>query len=262
MCDCLWFLCINNERDTESKGSGPIMITVDTNASEDAVFEELNFQVGLGSTTLQLKRSQLPVGDFRVELNGSMSAVFERKKGLDWPASIQDGRILDQKARLKQLVEDAPGTKAFFIYESEKVLDLSGENLIHRKMKEKTLAGAINRTTTRDGFPVLFTKNAKSTALLLIGYAGTTLGIPEKALPHLGKRPRQVANENPTATLLRAVPGVSAQAAMCLVKSYASPSNLVAASEKELASLKLDSGRSLGPALGKKLKLFFPSESP
>jgi hypothetical protein len=74
----------------------------------------------------------------------------------------------------------------------------------------------------------------------------------------LGKRPRDIrATLPPLVAPLAAITGVSLETAELLAATFETASKLVAASENEIADIKLKSGRRVGNAVAKRVKLCF-----
>ena len=74
----------------------------------------------------------------------------------------------------------------------------------------------------------------------------------------LGKRPRDIkATLPPLVAPLAAITGVSLETAELLASKFESASNLVAATEDEVADTTLKSGRRVGHVVAKRVKLCF-----
>ena len=88
-----------------------VTVTVDTNAAEDALFENVQTLLDAAKRKSKLKqvwltRERLDIGDVRICCNSTSNEggsartlLVERKHADDWRASIADGRYHEQKAR-------------------------------------------------------------------------------------------------------------------------------------------------------------------
>ena len=73
----------------------------------------------------------------------------------------------------------------------------------------------------------------------------------------VGKRPREICNEEPLVHLLATVPGVSLKLARVLTKSYPSTSAIFEAGVDEISLLKSENGRRVGSCVAAKIKNYF-----
>ena len=229
-------------------------IVADCNPGEDVVVLSLNAQ---GYHDVQRKR--LPVGDYQISYGDSV-VLIERKTVDDWRSSIIDGRLDTQRARAQELFQET-GVKLVYILEGS-TPDWS--DLYTYGVKNKALAASILKMSLRDGHHVVNTNSLPATAAA-IGYVADQLasgGLKPKPISVasgvLGKRPRDVrATLPPLVAPLAAITGVSLETAELLAGIFPSASNLVAASESVIADIKLKSGRRIGNAVAKRVKLCF-----
>ena len=171
-----------------------------------------------------------------------------------------DGRLDAQRARAEELFQET-GVKLVYILEGS-TPDWSG--IYNFGVQNKALAASILKMSLRDGHHVIHANTLASTAAA-IGYIGDQLvngGLKPKpvsvASGVLGKRPRDVrAKLPPLVAPLVAITGVSLETAELLAVKFEKASNLVAASENDIADVKLKSGRRVGNAVAKRVKWCF-----
>jgi ERCC4-type nuclease len=229
-------------------------IVADCNPGEDIVVICLNAQ---GYRSVERKR--LPLGDYQITC-GDAVVLVERKTLDDWRSSMIDGRLDAQRARAEELFQEA-GVKLVYILEGG-VADWSEE--LNYGVKNKALAASILKMSLRDGHHVIQSRMPASTAAA-IGYIADQLangGLKPKpvsvAAGVLGKRPRDVrATLPPLVAPLAAITGVSLETAELLASKFETASKVVAASENEIADIKLKSGRRIGNAVAKRIKACF-----
>lgn len=229
-------------------------ITADCNPGEDKIVSSLNAQGYLG-----VERKRLPVGDYQI-FYGDSVVLIERKTPDDWRSSIIDGRLDAQRARAEELFQET-GVKLVYILEGS-TPDWSG--IYNYGVQNKALAASILKMSLRDDHHVLHTNTLASTAAA-IGYIGDQLvsgGLKPNpvsvAAGVLGKRPRDVrATLPPLVAPLAAITGVSLETAELLAAKFEKASNLIEASENDIADVNLKSGRRVGNAVAKRVKLCF-----
>ena len=230
------------------------IIVADCNPGEDVVVMALNAQGYRG-----VERKRLPVGDYQISFGDSV-VLIERKTLDDWRSSMIDGRLDAQRARAEELFQET-GVKIVYILEGG-VADWSEE--FNYGVKNKALAASILKMSLRDGHNVIQSRMLASTATI-IGYVADQLangGLKPKpvsvAAGVLGKRPRDIrATLPPLVAPLAAITGVSLETAELLASKFETASKVVATSENEIADIKLKSGRRVGNAVAKRVKLCF-----
>ena len=218
------------------------MITVDSNAGEDGVYDALRARL---SDVTALTRARLDVGDVLIRDAGRVICV-ERKTWADLAASICDGRLQEQKSRMIE----SEGTR--FAYAIEGPLVSWGGSL--RGMTHKCMLAALTKLSLRDGFAVFHTASTEDTAHLCtyllsqLAKDGFRPGGGTKCVAGLSKRKRENLAD-PTALLramLTLVPGMGSPKAYALVDAWPSVGALSAATVEELAATPC-AGRRLGP---------------
>ena len=119
-------------------------------------------------------------------------------------------------------------------------------------------------TSLRDDYHVVHVPTLASTAAVIAHVAaqlasgGLTPKPSSIAAGVLGKRPRDIkAKLHPLIAPLAAITGISLETAELLASKFESASNLVAASEEEVADITLKSGRRVGNVVAKRVKLCF-----
>jgi DNA excision repair protein ERCC-4 len=161
---------------------------------------------------LDVRLTDLPVGDYVLGLR----LAVERKGSHDLGASIRDGRIFDQAARLQAAFAQA-------------VLIVEGEP---RGIAEDAWRGAVCRLV-EDGFTVLQSRNAEDSAAWIIRLAKRARRAGPTA-PNYG--PRR-APRHPSAqaeAMLSVVPGISTTMARSLLAAYGNLAAVAAAAPEDL----------------------------
>ena len=143
-------------------------------------------------------------------------------------------------------------------------------NIFNYGVKNKALAASILMMSLRDGHHVIQSTMPASTAAA-IGYIADQLangGLKPKPISLasgvLGKRPRDVkATMPPLITPLASITGISLKTAELLASKFETASKLVAATENDIADIKLigrpggPPGRRIGHAVAKRVKACF-----
>jgi len=201
----------------------------------------------------------LPVGDIWFQdASGSVQLILERKTIKDLEASILDGRYRDQKGRLLALCEER-GAQPLYLLEGP-YSSTTG------RLAPTALMKIVARLQFKYSIPVLHTQTLAETASLLVALHDFWLEDPANfkrdmtpLKPTDGIHVSKKANaEDPKQFLLACLmqcPGVSLRIATALTIPFPSFGTLMAASEKEIASVEVEK-RKVGPVLGKRLKLF------
>ncbi len=171
-------------------------------------------QVGL---TLEIE--VLPVGDYIV----ASETIVERKSISDFVASVFDGRLFDQCARLKEHF-DHP------------VLALEGNTNELSNITENPLVfyGALSRIVLEYGIPVIPTPNAAHTAKLLISMAVRKRSHPG---PLLKKIRKYQDTERQQLTILCSLPGVGTVLGNKLLQRFETPMAALGATSADLAKV-------------------------
>jgi DNA excision repair protein ERCC-4 len=161
---------------------------------------------------LDVRLTDLPVGDYVLGLR----LAVERKGSNDLGASIRDGRIFDQAARLQAAFAQA-------------VLMLEGEP---RGIAEDAWRGAVCRLV-EDGFTVLQSRDAEDSAAWIIRLAKRARRAGPTAPNHGPRR----APRHPSAqaeAMLSVVPGISTTMARSLLAAYGNLGAVAAAAPEDL----------------------------
>ena len=231
-----------------------LAVIVDTNAAETELFDLLRAGMGvhplLKHSTIQ--RERLDVGDVRI-VSGSATFVVERKaSSQDFVAGFQDGRYHEQKSRMLHAGEDEGRINAYVV-ESAHTAPWSNDFVPRTGVRFSQFYAALIKCQLRDKIQVFQTANVHSTAHLLLYVAAqlSSGGLAPKPL-HLeagarrvAERKRQCSSEQLLAHMLRAVPGMSAARAARVAEHFGSMTALCAASEEEIADVRVG-GRRLG----------------
>jgi DNA excision repair protein ERCC-4 len=161
---------------------------------------------------LDVRLTDLPVGDYVLGLR----LAVERKGSHDLGASIRDGRIFDQAARLQAAFAQA-------------VLIVEGEP---RGIAEDAWRGAVCRLV-EDGFTVLQSRDAEDSAAWIIRLAKRARRAGPTAPNHGPRR----APRHPSAqaeAMLSVVPGISTTMARSLLAAYGNLAAVAAAAPEDL----------------------------
>ena len=235
------------------------MLVIDTHAAESELFEVVsNFNpdtrrlIGTG-----ILREPLLIGDAALrDDDGETLWSLEVKRGSDWPASIVDGRLYEQRLRAQ-----SDPTVGEFAYIYQGTLPKNDSTIVYGRMQASAVYGSLMRTSLRDGIKVFFTQSTHETAQLLVfALAEQRKGkLQLKSSPTAGergvvKRKRDWATEHAMEAALLSIPGMGTSHAEALSTTYERLANLLEADEEEIADVKTTSGRRVGNALAKKVK--------
>jgi ERCC4-type nuclease len=235
------------------------MLVVDTNAAERDLFQAIcDFNddtrrlVGTG-----IFREPLAIGDAALcDDDGETVWTFEIKRGNDWPASILDHRLYEQ--RLRAQLNPTVGEFAY-IYEGK--FPKNDSTIVYGRLQASAVYGSIMRTSLRDGIHVFHTMSTHETAQLLVfALAAQRKGkLQLKGSPTAGelgvvKRKRDWATDHAMEAALLSIPGMGTTHAEALSTKYERLANLLQADEQEIADVKTTNGRRVGNALAKKVK--------
>jgi ERCC4-type nuclease len=239
------------------------MITIDTNAGENPLFEKLKRELGAAA----VERRRLDVGDVQIVAEGGEAIIVERKTWLDLASSLRDGRYHSQKARMSGAAE--AGATVVFIVEGG-VRGWHGTTTAGGlSVNNAQLEAAIVKTLIRDRMPVLRSASTDHTAAI-VSYLSKELTagrLQAEATAYEGftrKRKRDLDGASTFTYLLSCVPGMSAAKAKAVSERYGNFRELAAAGEKELAQIQVRTDeksaagaekkpRRLGPAAAARL---------
>jgi ERCC4-type nuclease len=235
------------------------MLVVDTNAAESDLFQAISdFNddtrrlVGTG-----ILREPLAIGDAALrDDDGETLWTFEIKRGNDWPASILDHRLYEQRLRAQS---DPTVGEFAYIYEGK--FPKNDSTVVYGRMQASAVYGSILRTSLRDGIHVFHTMSTHETAQMLVfALAAQRKGnLQLKGSPTAGergvvKRKRTWATEHAMEAALLSIPGMGTTHAEALSTKYERLANLLQADEQEISDVKASNGRRVGNALAKKVK--------
>ena len=235
------------------------MLVVDTNAAESDLFQAIcDFNpdtsrlVGTG-----ILREPLVLGDAALrDDDGETLWTFEIKRGNDWPASIVDHRLYEQRLRAQS---DPTVGEFAYIYEGK--FPKNDSTVVYCRMQASAVYGSIMRTSLRDGIKIFQTQSTHETAQLLVfALAEQRKGkLQLKGSPTAGergvvKRKRDWATDHAMEAALLSIPGMGTTHAEALSTKYERLANLLQADEQEIADVKASNGRRVGNALAKKVK--------
>lgn len=237
---------------------------VDSNAAETPLYEELLRRAS--KTGADVRRCRHDVGDVVVSHSGEArdtTLIFERKKWADWVASVKDGRYHDQKNRALHACDHADGDVQFvYLVESREVPAWSTHHG-GSASSDYPMCCAVLKTALRDKIPVLFTRDTRDTATLLM-YVHTQL-VNDKlhAAPQASLQPtagifkrKSTCKKAPGLqfeAMLSTIQGMSFSKARALRLQYSDFATLLRCSEEQLAEVKVGE-RKIGPRLAGRIK--------
>lgn len=199
-----------------SRSATPLLIEADDREARSEVIAALQ---SLPGVTVQLQR--LKSGDYTV----AGRCTFERKTVVDFAASILDGRLFRQAARLTR-----SGGPAAFLLEGR------WSDLAPNAMRREALQGALVSLSVVFALPVLRSADPQETARLLV-YAGQQLNrVAEETAPvRHGYRPR--GERRRRLYVLEGLPGVGPHRAAQLLDHFGTVAAVMQASLEELTAL-------------------------
>lgn len=194
----------------------PLLIEADDREARSGVIAALE---SLPGVTVQLRRLQS--GDYTV----AGRCTFERKTIVDFAASVLDGRLFRQAARLTR-----SGGPAAFLLEGR------WSDLAQGAMRREALQGALVSLSVVFALPVLRSVDPQETARLLV-YAGQQLSrVAEQTAPmRHGYRPR--GERRRRLYVLEGLPGVGPRRAAQLLDRFGTVAAVMQASLEELSAL-------------------------
>lgn len=229
------------------------MITIDTNAGEDAVAEQIE---KLKADSVCVERRRLDVGDVLVTANGA-TVCMERKRWSDLAASICDGRLKEQKSRM------LPAEDVTYAYIIEG--PLVGWGGSQRGVSHRCMWPALVKTALRDRITVFHTLSPEDTAELCLyvfnqlntgGLKASAAGLVISGASSKRKRDNLSDPKDVLTAMLCQIPGMSASKAKTIVELHDSVAKLASVDEKELSDI-VCGGRKIGPKLSKSIKAVF-----
>jgi ERCC4-type nuclease len=106
----------------------------------------------------------LDIGDITVSSNGIPFLVFERKTIKDYVASIKDGRLHEQKARLLEWRSQASCNKVLYIIEGWTEFPMVGASYMLQGVSVQAIVTSVINAMIRDNIHVIFTSDEADTA--------------------------------------------------------------------------------------------------
>ncbi len=182
----------------------------------------------------------LPVGDFLC----SSRAAVEVKRAPDFVASIIDGRLLQQLKELKENFE-----RPVIIIEGSETQDLYSVRNVH----PNAIRGMLATIAVSYGMPILYSKNPKDTAGLLLAIAKREkeANAPEPSLH--SQKPATLAQKQEY--VIAALPGVETKLARALLEKFGTVAEIINATEEHLQKVEL-----IGPKKAAEIRKVVESE--
>lgn len=257
-------------------------------AAVNALREKLVAKNKPGIRLIVVDTEALPVGDIKIHTKaasapasdsdsgsgdagapdpGRTLVLVERKSLADLAASISDGRYREQKARLLEAVGGDQRARAVYVIEGGTLGGDPDRAPVQSAVKADSLWGMIVNSTFRDRLSVLRTASTEETALLLVKIALLVAtgndDAKSAAVAGLQKTPSAARKDLPGglfACMLSQLPGCSLTRASAVATKFGSISALCldlqadrVGTEKQIAELKADGSRRLGPALAARI---------
>jgi ERCC4-type nuclease len=189
----------------------PILITVDDREPR-TVMEELQ---GLPDCHVSVQR--LSLGDYQVDER----LLFERKTLPDFVASVMDGRMFRQAARLS-----ASQHRGIIILEG------IAKDIANHGISREALQGALISVSVIFGIPLLRSLDAAETARLIVHTSKQVRAVQSGAIARKGRRPK--AKHRVQLQILQELPGIGPTRAQALLDKYGSVEKVMQARYEEL----------------------------
>jgi ERCC4-type nuclease len=203
----------------------------------------------------------LPVGDIWIGVTEDQepqenAVIIERKTIHDFEASFLDGRYREQRTRL---ISYAAEKKANLLY------ILEGDLATARTLKPEALQQLLNRLQLRYKIALINTSSIEHTAIICTllekqikedhkCFAYEAVGYEQTI--HVKKKDNSSDPKYVYLSMVQQISGISKAVAEALHASFPSIPKLCAASEQDLASVKVGA-RKLGPKLATKIRAAF-----
>lgn len=192
----------------------------------------------LKSVGLHLEMKTLPIGDYIV----APETIVERKSIRDLMASVFDGRLFDQCARLKEHFEHPVVLMEGNVDEIEEIT----ENPL-------IFYGALSTVVLDFKIPVIPTPSAAHTAKLLVSMCSRK---DSPKGPYLKKIKKSNDLEKQQLSVLCSLPGVGEKFAVRMLTKFGTPLKVFSATAAELAKVE-----GLGESRAKKIKKTLDTKS-
>ncbi len=193
----------------------------------------------LKSIGLNLEMKTLPVGDYIV----APETIVERKSIRDLLASVFDGRLYDQCARLKEHFAHPVILMEGNVDEIDEVTD-----------NPMVFYGAVSSIILDFKIPVIPTPSANHTARLLVSMCMQK--DPSSKGPYLKKIKKSPDLQRQQLSVLCSLPGIGEKFAVRMLERFETPLNVFSATAAELGKVE-----GLGIARAKKIKKTLESKS-
>lgn len=190
----------------------------------------------LAQSGCEPERQTLTVGDFVL----SERLVAERKSRGDFEASIIDGRLFEQAARLTTSY-----ARAVLVVEGERG---AGEEGRTGRVSRAALLGAYGALAADFGLTLFFTKNAAGTAELLAALARHEQ-LARKAQLRVMAKPKSLTVAQYQRAMVECLPGVGPAMARKLLAHFGTPLNVLSADEAKLREVE-----GMGPKKAKMIR--------
>ncbi|MDB9721550.1 helix-hairpin-helix domain-containing protein [Nitrosopumilus sp.] len=185
----------------------------------------------LKSIGMGVEMKTLPIGDYIV----APETIVERKSIKDLMASVFDGRLYDQCARLKENFEHPIVLVEGNVDEIEEITD-----------NPLVFYGALSRVTLEFKIPIIPTPSASHTAKLLVALCSKKDG-PKG--PYLKKIKKSSNLETQQLSTLCSLPGIGEKFAVRMLEKFGTPLKVFSATTSELSKVE-----GLGESRAKKIK--------
>jgi len=213
-----------------------IQIVADDRESQSGVIEAFRRQ-----KRVEVSVRRLALGDYL--LNERL--LFERKTLLDFAASLKDGRLFEQGARLAA----SPLHKAI-------ILEGRAHDLSESGMRREALQGAIISLNLFLGIPILRSADAEESARLMLYAALQFDHIARQTPPRLLKGKRPKGKRKTQLRILQSLPGIGPDTAHNLLEEFGSIEAVLTADEQtllEIAGIGAKRAKSIRWAVGEQL---------
>lgn len=214
----------------------------------------------------ELSMAQLGLFDIVFEQNGINRACYERKTAADFVASIKDGRLDEQLARIIDYVKEHNDVIVGFIIEGDiELVDCGKMALLHVKHRMWGLniynISVVQTKSMYDTCQFLVTMRSKFAQTLSLEQA--QLNATENRKLFKGKK-RSVTEKEMLFQTLRIVGGLNAKQAMGIAEKYLSVINLskcLSTNPTLLHGFSTSGARKIGDTLARKIYRLFAGPS-
>jgi ERCC4-related helicase len=194
--------------------SDVVQIIADTRETASSVLAALN-DLGVG-----VKFEQLGVADYIV----SDQVCIERKSTSDFASSILDGRLFEQALNMRRTYR-------------RPILIIEGENIYASSLNPESIRGALISLAVDYGIPILWSRSASETALMISRIATREQREMGRPKPIIRDVRKPVFDNELKEYIVASLPGVDSIRAKKLLKNFHSVSAVFNASVSELEAL-------------------------